>query len=49
MGRRAPPLECVQEAGDIMYVPTDWGHGVLNLETSVGVATEFSWGHGQRG
>ena len=25
------------------------GHGVLNLQTSVGVATEFSWGHGQRG
>ena len=44
-----PPLECVQEAGDVLYVPCDWGHGVLNLEASVGVAVEFTWGYGQRG
>jgi hypothetical protein len=25
-----PPLECVQEAGDIAYVPFDWGHAVYN-------------------
>jgi hypothetical protein len=40
---RAPaPLECTQEAGDVLYVPRSWGHGVLNLETSVGYAREFS-------
>jgi len=25
-----PPLECRQEAGDIAYVPFDWGHAVYN-------------------
>lgn len=26
------PLECIQEAGDVVYVPLDWGHAVVNLE-----------------
>ena len=42
-------ITCTQRAGDVLYVPCDWGHGVLNLRHSVGVAVEFSWGHGQRG
>ena len=29
-------LRCVQHAGDLVYVPDGWGHGVLNLEVSVG-------------
>jgi hypothetical protein len=33
---------CTQIAGDVIYVPHGWAHGVLNLETSVGVAVEFS-------
>lgn len=32
---------CVQEAGDIVYVPRLWGHAVLNLAQSVGAAVEF--------
>jgi len=36
-----PPLECVQHAGDVLFVPEDWSHATINLETSVGVATEF--------
>lgn len=36
----APSL-CVQEGGDVMYVPRGWGHGVLHLETVVGYAVEF--------
>jgi hypothetical protein len=35
------PLEFVQEAGDIMLLPDYWGHGTLNLETTVGIAFEF--------
>ena len=35
-------LECTQYAGDIMYVPTLWGHGTLNIKQSIGVAHEFS-------
>ena len=32
---------CVQQAGDIAYVPYGWAHAVFNLETVVGVAVEF--------
>lgn len=35
-------LQCTQEAGDVMYVPHGWGHAVLNTQTSIGVAVEFS-------
>lgn len=36
------PLECVQEAGDMVYVPLDWGHAVVNLEENTfGYALEL--------
>jgi len=35
------PMECEQRAGDIIFVPSLWGHGVINLEESVGLALEF--------
>lgn len=38
-----PPIEVVQEPGDIIFVPTDWGHAVVNLEDSVAVAFEVKW------
>ncbi|EGB02224.1 expressed protein, partial [Aureococcus anophagefferens] len=34
---------CVQRAGDVLFVPNNWGHAVLNLRTSVGVAAELSF------
>ena len=34
------PLRCVQRAGDVVLVPPLWGHATLNLEPSVGWATE---------
>jgi hypothetical protein len=33
--------ECVQYPGDIVYVPTDWYHGIINLKDSIGMAVEF--------
>lgn len=36
------PLQCVQRPGDVLYVPRDWGHGVVNLDNTIGVATEFN-------
>jgi ankyrin repeat protein len=39
-----PPIEFIQEAGDIVFVPNYWAHAVLNLLPSVGVAFEFTWG-----
>ena len=42
---RAPPWKCpltlTQEAGDILFVPRDWAHAVVNLQPSVGYAVEF--------
>lgn len=26
------PMECLQRAGDLVYVPADWGHAAINLE-----------------
>lgn len=38
-------LECVQHPGDMMFVPDMWGHSVINLRESIGMAAEFI--HGQ--
>merc|ERR1712153_267595 len=35
-----PLFQCVQEPGDVIYVPEVYGHAVLNVEDSVAVATE---------
>ena len=34
-------LECMQRAGDILYVPKYWSHAVLNTRESIGIAREF--------
>ena len=34
-------LECVQESGDVMVLPSGWSHATLNLRASVGAAREF--------
>jgi JmjC domain, hydroxylase len=36
------PITCIQTAGDVMIVPESWGHGVLNIQESVSMATEVS-------
>lgn len=41
-----PVLECVQRAGDVLWVPDDWGHAVLNVWPSVGFASEFATARG---
>lgn len=40
--REMQMLRCTQHAGDIMYVPSLWAHGTLNVRQSIGVAHEFS-------
>ena len=35
------PLECMQEPGDVLFVPQMWGHATYNVKASVGVAIEF--------
>jgi hypothetical protein len=38
-------ITCVQTAGDILVVPENWAHGVLNIQESVAVATEVVTSH----
>ena len=35
-----PPLEVLQEEGDLVFVPTAWSHATMNLEETLGVAIE---------
>eukprot|EP00056_Hartaetosiga_gracilis_P005825 m.89550 g.89550 ORF g.89550 m.89550 type:complete len:796 (+) comp12296_c0_seq12:23-2410(+) len=37
-------LGCVQESGDVMFVPEMWSHAVINEAESIGFASEFAWG-----
>lgn len=41
-----PIFECIQEAGDMLYIPHGWGHVVVNLMTSIGFVQNFEqiWG-----
>ena len=40
-------LWCIQEEGDVVLVPEDWGHSTFALEESIGVAVEYDhWGVG---
>lgn len=42
LGDGERPLECLQQAGDVVYVPLDWGHAVLNVEDNTfGYALEL--------
>ena len=38
--RGVRPHTCVQTAGDLMIIPESWGHGVLNIQEAIAVATE---------
>ena len=41
-GPETAAMLCTQKAGDLIFVPTLWGHGTLNTMQSIGVAHEFS-------
>ena len=36
------PLKCLQQPGDIIWVPDMWGHGVIYTKDSVGIAHLYS-------
>ena len=35
------PIEHVQQAGEVLFVPQDWGHAVLNLCDVVGISSQL--------
>jgi len=35
------PLECIQEAGDLIFIPEGWFHATINLEETIGVRYPF--------
>lgn len=39
--RDVRPVTCVQTAGDVMIIPESWGHGVLNIQETIAIATEY--------
>jgi len=38
---RTVPIECVQEEGDLLYVPDGWGHATLYITDTVGIASLY--------
>ena len=42
---RECPLVITQRAGDVLFVPRDWAHAVLNVQPSVGFAVEWDSPH----
>jgi oxalate decarboxylase/phosphoglucose isomerase-like protein (cupin superfamily) len=35
------PILALQRAGDLLYLPAEWGHATLNLRETIGIAEEF--------
>jgi hypothetical protein len=35
-GSTARPLECIQQTGELLYVPEGWYHATVNLGDTVG-------------
>ena len=38
----AASRRCIQQAGEIMFVPDMWGHEIFNLEPTVGVQAMYT-------
>ncbi len=38
--RRHYTVSCVQHQGEVLYIPSRWGHGTINLDVNVGIAVE---------
>jgi len=36
-----PIIECIQEANDVIFIPNNYNHCVLNLEDTMGIAVEL--------
>ncbi|NXS85047.1 JMJD4 protein, partial [Erpornis zantholeuca] len=43
-GRSQPPLEIIQESGEIVFIPSGWHHQVYNLEDTISI--NHNWVNG---
>ena len=34
-------MQCIQNQGDVVLVPENWGHSTFSLSENVGIASEF--------
>ncbi len=41
-GTPLAPLECTLGPGDVLYIPQDWNHATINVQESIGVATNYA-------
>ena len=37
------PLQCIQEPGDILFLPSSWQHQTLNIGEAIGLGGQASW------
>lgn len=38
------PIECTQQAGELLFVPRGWSHATLNIGESIAVGGQLEWG-----
>jgi hypothetical protein len=36
-------VQCVQHAGEVLFVPNMWSHAIVNEELVMGVAMQVGW------
>ena len=46
MHRAGDVVECIQDPGDVLYIPTAWSFGAVNLAESVAYGMEFHFADG---
>lgn len=44
-GRLGSPLQCTQLGGDVLFIPSLWGHGALYEEVSISVSFLYDYEH----
>mmetsp|Transcript_11670 Transcript_11670/g.17424 ORF Transcript_11670/g.17424 Transcript_11670/m.17424 type:complete len:242 (+) Transcript_11670:469-1194(+) len=46
--KKDKPLEFVQKAGDVVYLPSNWKHATLNLGEAIGVGGQAAYSSAER-
>ena len=38
--------EFIQEPGEVVFIPAGWGHGILNIEPTIGISMQMGTPYG---